>query len=149
MTDAARKVRLRQLDALIAGARAELPSSYVRSCLPHLCPTPEIEAWLRKKIAEWEAEIDDVQAGFERGMFLPAPRARIQLRGRAIMINGQRLIIANTRMFRDSYKAYRTAGCSRLEAAEAAYWIVGAGIKLAAKQREARDGGGNPADPIA
>ena len=58
-----------------------------------------------------------------------------------MLINGQRLIIANTRQFRDSYKAYREAGCSRLEAAEAAYWICAAGFALARKQREERDGG--------
>ena len=64
-----------------------------------------------------------------------------------MMINGQRLIIANTRAFRDSYKEYRAAGCSQLEAAEAAYWICAAGFKLAAKQREARDDGGDEAGP--
>lgn len=58
-----------------------------------------------------------------------------------MVINGKRLIIANTRQYRASYKAYREVGCSRLEAAEAAYWICAAGFALARKQREERDGG--------
>jgi hypothetical protein len=66
-----------------------------------------------------------------------------------MMINGQKLIIANTRQFRDSYRDYRAAGCSRLEAAEAAYWICAAGFELARRQREERGGGGDAADPDA
>jgi hypothetical protein len=71
VTHQQRKARLRQLDELIAGAHAELPSLYVRSYLPHLCPAPEVEAWLHEKIAAWEAELDELQAGFEHGWECP------------------------------------------------------------------------------
>ena len=82
MTNEQRIARQHQLDALISGARAQLPNWYQRSCPPHTCPALDVEAWLRRKIDEWEEELERLQSEFDHGWECPCAScyfARLEL----------------------------------------------------------------------